>query len=313
MSMPNSAVLARAIPASRSHALRDYLTLMKPGVMLLVLVTTAASMWVALGEAPHPWTLFLTLAGTMLAGGSAATLNHVLDRDMDAAMPRTSRRPIAAGRVHPGRATAFAVLLGILSFALLYTQVNPLTAYLAVGGIAFYVGVYTAWLKRRTPQNIVIGGAAGAVGPLIGWAAATGRIDLAAVVLFLIVFFWTPPHFWTLAVALRDEYAQAQVPMLPVVAGVEATLRQVYLYTWITVAVTLAMLPLGVLGWAYTAAALALGARFLRLTRRLMDQVTEGRARAVYGFSIVYLFSLFGAMVLDVTLHQLAGALLGRF
>ncbi|QIA26432.1 protoheme IX farnesyltransferase [Thermaerobacter sp. PB12/4term] len=312
MSMPNSAVLARAITTSRSNALRDYLTLMKPGVMLLVLVTTAASMWVALGEAPHPWTLFLTLVGTLLAGGSAATLNHVLDRDMDAAMPRTSQRPIAAGRIRPGQATVFAVILGVMSFALLYTQVNPLAAYLAVGGIAFYVLVYTAWLKRRTPQNIVIGGAAGAVGPLIGWAAATGRLEVAAVVLFLIVFFWTPPHFWALAVALRDEYARARVPMLPVVAGVEATLRQVYFYTWVTVGITLAMLPLGQLGWAYALVAVVLGARYLRLTRGLLRQTTEGRARALYGYSIVYLFGVFGAMVLDVTLHQVVNALLGR-
>ncbi|ADU50524.1 protoheme IX farnesyltransferase [Thermaerobacter marianensis DSM 12885] len=312
MSMPNSAVLSRALPASRNGVLRDYLTLMKPGVMLLVLVTTAASMWVALGEAPHPWTLLVTLAGTMLAGGAAATLNHVLDRDMDAAMPRTSRRPIAAGRVHPGRATAFAVVLAMLSFALLYTQVNPLTAYIAAGGIAFYVGVYTAWLKRRTPQNIVIGGAAGAVGPLIGWAAATGRLDVAAVVMFLIVFFWTPPHFWALAIALRDEYAQAKVPMLPVVAGVDATLRQIYFYTWVTVAVTLAMAPLGVLSWVYTAAAVVLGVRYLRLTRGLMAETSDARARALYGYSIVYLFSLFAAMVLDVTVQQLAGHLLGR-
>ena len=302
MSVPNSAVLARSVSTSWSDTLRDYLTLMKPGVMLLVLVTTAAAMWVALGEAPDPWTLLLTLAGTMLAGGAAATLNHVLDRDMDAAMPRTSRRPVASGRIHPGRAAAFAVVLAAASFALLYALVNPLTAYIALGGIAFYVGVYTAWLKRRTPQNIVIGGAAGAVGPLIGWAAATGRLDWAAVVMFLIVFFWTPPHFWALALVLRDEYAQARVPMLPVVSGPLATRKQIYFYSWVTVAVTLAMGGLGVLGWLYLAAAVVLGARFLGMALTLLRQGSEGQARALYGYSIVYLFSLFTAMVLDVTL-----------
>lgn len=311
MSVPDSAALARAVPASRSETLRDYLTLMKPGVMLLVLVTTAASMWVALGQAPHPWTLLLTLGGTLLAGGAAAVLNHVLDRDMDAAMPRTSRRPIAAGRVQPIHATVFAIALGIASFVLLYTQVNPLTAYIAVAGLVYYVGIYTAWLKRRTPQNIVIGGAAGAVGPLIGWAAATGELDLAAVLMFLIVFFWTPPHFWALAVVLRDEYAQAKVPMLPVVAGVEATLRQIYVYTWVTVAATLATAPLGGLRWIYALAAVGLGARFLRMATSLMAQPSDALARALYGYSIVYLFGLFTAMVVDVTLRQVWAMLSG--
>ncbi|HEY8394674.1 MAG TPA: heme o synthase [Thermaerobacter sp.] len=302
MSVPNSAVLTRSLGTSLSETLRDYLNLTKPGVMLLVLITTAAAMWVALGEAPEPGVLVVTLAGTLMAGGSAGALNHVLDRDIDAVMGRTSRRPVAAGRVSPARAVAFAAALGVGSFSLLYALINPLTAYLAVGGILFYVLVYTAWLKRRTPQNIVIGGAAGAVGPLIGWAAVTGRLDWAAIVMFLIVFFWTPPHFWALALVLRDEYARARVPMLPVVRGEQATRRQIYLYTWILVATTLLMCTFNVLGWLYLGAALLLGAQFLRVTHALLGDGSERRARAVFAFSNVYLLALFTAMVLDVTL-----------
>lgn len=302
MTVPNSSVLVRSTSISWSQALRDYLTLMKPGVMLLVLVTTAAAMWVALGEAPHPWTLFLTLLGTLMAGGAAAALNHVVDRDLDAAMPRTSHRPVASGRVQPWHATLFGLVLGAASFTLLYAQVNPLSAYLALGGMVFYVAVYTAWLKRRTPQNIVIGGAAGAVGPLIGWAAASGRLDWAAVLMFLIVFFWTPPHFWALALILRDQYAQARVPMLPVVRGLKATRSQIYWYSWITVVVTLLIGAMNVLSWLYLAAAVLLGARLLRMAWYLNRQHSDAEARALYGYSIVYLFGLFTAMVLDVTL-----------
>jgi len=302
MSVPNSAVLTRSLGTSLSEALRDYLILMKPGVMLLVLITTAAAMWVAEGGAPAPGILLITLAGTLMAGGSAGALNHVLDRDIDAVMRRTSNRPVVTGRVTPARAVAFAVALGVTSFVLLYTLVNPLTAYLAVGGILFYVLVYTVWLKRRTPQNIVIGGAAGAVGPLIGWAAVTGRVDWAAFVMFLIVFFWTPPHFWALALALRDEYAQARVPMLPVVRGEEATRRQIYLYTWLLVATTLVLYALGVLGWLYLLAALLLGGQLVRAAHALLGDGSESRARALFGFSNIYLLSLFTAMVLDVSL-----------
>ncbi|MFO7274957.1 MAG: heme o synthase [Bacillota bacterium] len=302
MSVPNSAVLTRSLGTSLSEALRDYLILMKPGVMLLVLITTAAAMWVAEGDAPAPGVLLATLAGTLMAGGSAGALNHVLDRDIDAVMRRTSKRPVVTGRVTPARAVAFAVALGVTSFVLLYALVNPLTAYLAVGGILFYVLVYTVWLKRRTPQNIVIGGAAGAVGPLIGWAAVTGRVDWAAFIMFLIVFFWTPPHFWALALALRDEYAQARVPMLPVVRGEEATRRQIYLYTWLLVATTLVLYAFGVLGWLYLLAALLLGGQLVRAAHALLGDGSESRARALFSYSNIYLLSLFTAMVLDVSL-----------
>ncbi|MGH2348601.1 MAG: heme o synthase, partial [bacterium] len=212
---------------------------------------------------------------------------------------RTKRRPVAAGRVAPPFAFAFATLLGFVAFALLSVFVNLLAAALAIAGLLFYVLVYTAWLKRLTPQNIVIGGAAGAVPPLVGWAAATGRIELPAVVLFLIIFLWTPPHFWALALYRREDYARAGVPMLPVVAGEEATRRQIVMYSAVLVLVSLLLSPAAGFGVVYAAAAVASGAMFMLLAVRVWRDKTAKSAVRLFGYSILYLGILFGAMVLD--------------
>jgi heme o synthase len=287
------------VPAA---AVRDYVTLTKPRIMMLLLLTGACGMIVGAGGWPSTWLFFVTMAGLALACGGASALNHVLDRDLDRRMRRTDRRPVAAERVPPTRALEFGLALSALSFVLLASLVNVLTAVLALVGNLFYVFVYTRWLKRTTPQNIVIGGAAGAVPPLVGWAAATGDLTVPALLLFAIVFFWTPPHFWALALLIRRDYEAAGVPMLPVVRGERETTRQIVLYSLVLVAVTAAPFLWGTLGLPYLVTALALGAVFLALAVWLRREPTPRRAALLFHFSLLYLAMLFVAMAADVAL-----------
>ena len=287
----------RGAPAPLASA-RDYLTLTKPSIMTLLLLTGAAGMFVGAQGVPALGLFAVTMLGLALACGGASALNHVLDRDIDQLMgSRTRSRPVASGRVTPAQAIEFGLFLSALSFALLASAVNLLTAALALFGNLFYVVVYTRWLKRSTPQNIVIGGAAGAVPPVVGYAAATGSLALPALWLFLIVFLWTPPHFWALAMMIKTAYANAGVPMLPVVRGDRETARQILLYSVGMVAFTIAV---GFwLGPLYTAAAVGLGAVFLALAVLLRRELDRARARLLFNYSLVYLALLFVAAALD--------------
>ena len=279
-------------------AARDYLTLTKPRIMSLLLVTGAGGMFVGAQGAPPASLFVLTMTGLALACGGASALNHVIDRDIDALMgSRTQARPVASGRISPAQALEFGLLLSALSFALLASTVNVLTAVLALVGNLFYVLVYTRWLKRSTPQNIVIGGAAGAVPPLVGYAAATGSLALPALWLFLIVFLWTPPHFWALALMIKNAYAAAGIPMLPVVRGDRETARQIVLYSIGLVAFTIAA---GLwLGPLYTVAAVALGAIFVALAVLLRRDLSRARAQLLFHYSLAYLALLFVAAAVD--------------
>jgi protoheme IX farnesyltransferase len=282
-------------------SVRDYVTLTKPRIMTLLLLTGAAGMFVGAQGVPPLGLFAVTMLGLALACGGASALNHVLDRDIDVLMgSRTEERPVAAGRVTPEQAFEFGILLSAISFALLASAVNVLTAVLALVGNLFYVLVYTRWLKRSTPQNIVIGGAAGAVPPLVGYAAATGSLALPALWLFLIVFLWTPPHFWALALMIKNAYAAAGVPMLPVVRGERETSRQIVLYSIAMVAFTIFV---GIwLGPLYTAAAVALGAVFVALAVLLRRDLTRARAQVLFHYSLLYLALLFVAAALDPVL-----------
>ncbi|MGH3133395.1 MAG: heme o synthase [Gaiellaceae bacterium] len=277
---------------------RDYLTLTKPRIMSLLLLTGAAGMFVGAQGAPSLDLFVVTMVGLGLACGGASALNHVLDRDIDLLMgSRTRNRPVASGRVTPAQALEFGLLLSALSFALLASAVNLLTAVLALVGNLFYVLVYTRWLKRSTPQNIVIGGAAGAVPPLVGYAAATGSLALPALWLFLIVFLWTPPHFWALALMIKSAYAAAGVPMLPVVRGERETAKQILLYS---VGLVVFTVVAGIwLGPVYTAAALVLGAILVALAVLLRRDLTRARAQMLFHYSLAYLSLLFVAAAID--------------
>jgi len=294
-----AAALVSAVQCFRGDAVpsgpwRDYVTLTKPRIMSLLLVTGAAGMFVGAEGVPDGGLFLAAMVGLALACGGASALNHVLDADIDRLMgKRTEKRPVAAGRVPPSRALEFGLVLSALSFVLLASTVNVLTAALALVGNLFYVLVYTRWLKRSTPQNIVIGGAAGAVPPLVGYAAASGNLGLPALWLFLIVFLWTPPHFWALALLIKDAYANAGVPMLPVVRGERETTRQIVLYTIALVAFTLVV---GFwLGPVYTVAAAVLGGAFLALAWQLRRDTTPRRAAVLFHYSLAYLALLFVA------------------
>lgn len=287
------------VPAARWS---DYVTLTKPRIMSLLLLTGACGMIVGARGFPSVWLFAVTMAGLALACGGASALNHVLDRDLDRHMRRTDARPVAAERVTPTRALEFGLALSALSFVLLASLVNVLAALLALAGNLFYVFVYTRWLKRSTPQNIVIGGAAGAVPPLVGWAAATGNLTIAALLLFAIVFFWTPPHFWALALLIRRDYEAAGVPMLPVVRGERETTKQIALYSAVLVAVTASPFLWGTLGLPYLVAALALGAVFFMLALGLRREPSPRRAALLFHFSLLYLALLFAAMAADAAL-----------
>src|SRR6185436_12356729 len=260
MSGAETAVVAQRTPAFVA-TLRDYLTLTKPKVQSLLLLTTITTMYVA-GD-PSPGLVLLVCLGGSLSAGGAGAINHAVDRDIDRIMARTASRPVAAGRISPQAAITFGVALGCASFALLALAVNPLAAVLALSGLLGYVFVYTLWLKRSTPQNIVIGGAAGAVPPLVAWAAVTGGLTGTPLYLFAIVFFWTPPHFWALSLLMKDEYARAGVPMLPVVRGERETRRQILLYTVLLYAVSQLPFCAGAFGATYLVASVLLGGAFI--------------------------------------------------
>jgi len=281
-----------------STAWRDYVTLTKPRIMSLLLVTGAAGMFVGAEGAPSLGLFAAAMTGLALACGGASALNHLLDRDIDRLMgKRTEKRPVAAGRVPPARALEFGLVLSALSFVLLASVVNVFAAVLALVGNLFYVLVYTRWLKRTTSQNIVIGGAAGAVPPLVGYAAATGNLALPALWLFLIVFLWTPPHFWALALLLKESYAAAKVPMLPVVRGERETTRQIVVYSVVMVTFTLAV---GFwFGPVYVAAAAVLGGAFLWLAWQLRREPSRRRAGLLFHYSLLYLALLFVAAAVN--------------
>jgi heme o synthase len=292
-----------ALPAEAGGArqvVSDYVALTKPKVQSLLLLTTVCSMEIA-GD-PSVGLIALTVLGGYLSAGGAGAINHYFDRDIDALMPRTADRPVPAGRVAPRAALAYGVVLAALSFVLLASTVNLLSAALALTGFLGYVFVYTVWLKRRTPQNIVIGGAAGAVPPLVGWAAVTGGLGGMPLYLFAIVFFWTPPHFWALALLMKSEYERVGVPMLPVVRGEQETRRQILLYAILLWAVTQLPFCAGGLGTLYLVSSLVLGGLLIGGAVVLYRRADRRSALRLYLFSLLYLALLFGAMVLDVKL-----------
>ena len=277
----------------------DYVALTKPKIISLLLVTTFGAMMIADRGFPSLGLVLWTLLGGTLAAGGAGAINHFLDRDIDRQMGRTKGRPVATGRVAPWRALLFGVTLGVASFVLLATMVNLLSAVLALAGLLFYIVIYTLWLKRSTPQNIVIGGAAGAFPPLVGWAAVTGNLALGALVLFAIIFLWTPPHFWALALLIRSDYERANVPMLPVVRGAAETRKQIFLYSLLMVATTTLLCVTRTSGPLYLALALGLGSVFLYDAGLLLREKTQRAARRLYLYSLLYLALLFLAMVVD--------------
>jgi heme o synthase len=278
----------------------DYVELTKPKVQSLLLLTTIATMYVA-GD-PSPLLVLLTCLGGYLSAGGAGAVNHWFDRDIDAQMARTATRPVPSGRVSPRAALAFGCTLAALSLIELSLAVNPLAAALSFSGFLGYVFVYTVWLKRRTPQNIVIGGAAGAVPPLVGWAAVTGSVSFTAVILFSIVFFWTPPHFWALSLLMKGEYEKVGVPMLPVVRGEAETRRQILLYSVLLYAVTQLPFCAGGFGTIYLVASLTLGLGFIAGAVRLYRRADRRSALQLYLFSLAYLALLFCSMVADAHL-----------
>jgi heme o synthase len=292
---PGGGVSARALLAH----LRDYIALTKPRIISLLLVTTAATMVVAAPDGLALSTVLWTMLGGYLAAGGAGAINHYLDRERDARMARTRARPLVSGKIEPLHGLAFGIALGVLAFVQLALTVNLLSASLAMAGLLGYVFVYTMWLKPLTPQNIVIGGAAGAVPPLVGWAAATGGLALDALYPFAIVFLWTPPHFWALSLLIKDDYARTGVPMLPVVRGDEATRRQIVVYAAVLVAFTVMPVATGLFGGIYLAAALLLGAGFLGLAIRLARSPSRPAALRLYLSSLAYLALLFTAMAVD--------------
>jgi protoheme IX farnesyltransferase len=296
-----------AVPATATAgALRtrqrvaDYVDLTKPKVQSLLLFTTVMTMEVA-GD-PSVSRVALTCAGGYLSAGGAGAINHYWDRDIDARMHRTANRPVPSGRVSPRAAVRYGVALQVASFLLLSLTVNVLSAALALGGFVGYVGVYTMWLKRRTPQNIVIGGAAGAMPPLVAWAATRGSLSWTAIYLFAIVFYWTPPHFWALSLLMKDEYAEVGVPMLPVVRGEDTTRLHIVLYSALLYAVSQLPFCVGVFGGVYLGASMALGLVFIGGAAWLYRRADRRTALRLYLFSMVYLALLFAAMVLDVKL-----------
>jgi protoheme IX farnesyltransferase len=283
--------------------LKGYLALTKPRIIELLLITTVPTMFVAAKGVPSVRLIVLTVLGGALAAGGANAMNMVYDRDIDALMQRTKNRPLVTGIIGPRAAVVFACFLEAAAFGLLTTTVNLLSAILAVSATAFYLGVYTMWLKRSSPQNIVIGGAAGAVPVLVGWSAVTGRLSLAPFVMFGLIFLWTPPHFWALAVRYRDDYSAARVPMLPSIADMSEVTRQILYYTVALVALSFVLIPAAHLGVVYGAVAAGLGAAFIAKAVRLLHDPSPGRAMKLFGFSITYLTLVFLAMGVDAIVH----------
>jgi protoheme IX farnesyltransferase len=293
-------IAAASASLRRRQLVSDYVDLTKPKVQSLLLLTTVATMEVA-GD-PSVGRVALTCAGGYLSAGGAGAINHYWDRDIDGRMRRTANRPVPSGRVSPAAAVRFGIGLQVLSFVLLSLTVNVLAASLALGGFVGYVGVYTMWLKRRTPHNIVIGGAAGAMPPLVAWAATRGSIGWTAVYLFAIVFYWTPAHFWALSLLMKDEYAEVGIPMLPVVRGEQETRRQILLYSMLLYAVSQLPFCVGVFGGFYLAASMLLGLAFIAGAVLLYRRADRKTALRLYLFSMLYLALLFASMVLDVKL-----------
>jgi heme o synthase len=303
-----AAAAATAGAAFRGHVgdsgpWRDYVTLTKPRIMSLLLLTAACAMIGAAHGWPGAGSFVAAMTGLALACGGASALNHLLDADIDRLMgKRTASRPVAAGRVPPPRALEFGLALSAFSFVLLASAVNLLAAALALAGNLFYVLVYTRWLKRSTPENIVVGGAAGAMPPLVGWAAASGHLAWPALALFAIVFVWTPPHFWALALLLREHYAAANVPMLPVVRGERETVRRIVAYTVVLLVCSVMPFVLGMFGLVYLGGALALGGLFLVLATRLVREPSRRQAAFVFHYSLLYLALLFVVAAVDLSL-----------
>ncbi len=302
-----SITLARAEPSIAGVG--DYIELMKPRVMSLVVFTALVGLVVAPGHI-HPVIGFTALLCIAVGAGAAGTLNMWYDADIDARMARTAGRPIPCGRVTPGEAAGFGFTLAVFSVVALGLLVNLLAAGLLAFTIFFYVAVYTAWLKRTTPQNIVIGGAAGALPPMIGWAAVTGGLSFEPILLFLIIFLWTPPHFWALSLYRTEDYVRAGVPMLPVVAGEQETRRQILLYTLVLAPLGVLPWPLGYTGPVYGITAAIVGAIMIVLALRVhKERGRYGASKQLFGFSILYLFLLFAMLLVD----RMSGALLGYF
>jgi protoheme IX farnesyltransferase len=301
--------IATPVRHSVADVLRGYLALTKPRIIELLLVTTIPTMVVAANGLPGLWLVVATLAGGTLAAGGANAFNMVIDRDIDAIMERTKRRPLVTGVMSARDATIFAVGLEVISFVVLCVWVNQLSAWLAMSATAFYVVIYTLWLKRRSKQNIVIGGAAGAVPVLIGWSAVTNSLTWTPVLLFLVIFIWTPPHFWALAVRYRDDYAAANVPMMPVVTSLRHTTLEILIYSVLMWALTVLIGPTAHLGWIYALSATILGGLFtfyaLRLYRHAReDRADVGEAMRLFHFSITYLTALFVFMAVDVLVRH---------
>ena len=276
------------------------MALTKPRIIELLLVTTVPTMFVAERGVPSVWLMVATMVGGTLAAGGANAVNMVVDRDIDSLMERTMHRPLVRGVMSPRAALTFAVVIEVVAFVWLFATVNLLSAVLAVSATFFYVFVYTLWLKRTTTQNIVIGGAAGAVPVLVGWSAVTNSLAWPPVVLFLLIFFWTPPHFWALAIKYRDDYEAASVPMLPAVVSIEETVRKMASYTVVLVVLTVVFSPVADMGAVYLVSALVLGAVFVAMVEAVRRRPTERTAMRLFSFSITYLTLLFGAMVVDV-------------
>ena len=277
----------------------DYVALTKPRIIELLLVTTVPTMIVAERGMPSVWLMVATVLGGTFAAGGANAINMYVDRDIDKVMKRTQNRPLASGRLEPRDALRFAIGLEVVAFVFLWTAVNLLSAVLAVAACLFYVFVYTLWLKRTSKSNIVIGGAAGAAPVLIGWSAVTNSLDWAPVVLFAVIFYWTPPHFWALAIRYRDDYAAAEVPMLPVVASMHTVAVRILLYTLLLWALTVLFAPVAGMGNIYLGAALVLGGVFTAYAARLLHDSSPQRAMRVFTWSISYITLLFGAMAVD--------------
>jgi protoheme IX farnesyltransferase len=294
-----------------TEVIKSYYQLTKPRIIPLLLITTAASMWIASNGRVDPFLLLITLLGGTLAAASAQVMNCIYDQDIDYTMTRTRQRPIPSGRVQPRHALIFAVVLGVLSFSLLTVFANLLAAMLALSGIVFYMLIYTHWLKRHTTQNIVIGGAAGSIPPLVGWAAVTGDLGLVPWLLFAIIFLWTPPHFWALALMIKEDYAEVGIPMLPVVEGEEATVKQIWVYSLILVPCSLLLMyPIGNLGIIYGAIALYLGSKFLYKAWELKQDPTSNQlAKGMFKYSIFYMMLLCVGMIVDTLpiTHKLMG------
>ena len=289
--------LSKLIAAAK--VVNDFLTLTKPPIILLLLITALGGMFLAAHGVPSPDVVILVCLGGALGAGGANALNHYLDRDIDQLMSRTWQRPVPAQRISRHHALAFGILLNLLAFLVLAAWVNLLAAALTLAATLFYVFVYTSWLKRTTPQNIVIGGAAGAIPPLVGWAGVTGGLDLSALFLFSIIFFWTPPHFWALSLLIQEDYERAGVPMLPVVSGPEHTTQSIFLYSLVLVSLTLLLALTPAVGWIYLAGAALLGSGFVALSWQLRQDTTKRRAKILYLYSLLFLALLFVGMMAD--------------